>query len=69
MGNLEHYSVDVRSLTPEEQSNIYERLNGSCWIVDYTDTPGVYDIYWECKRGDISALPYLPKNCIISKLP
>ncbi len=69
MGTLTHYSIDIRFLSPEEQSKIFDQLNGSCWIADYTDVPGVYDVYWETARGNISLLPYLPKNCIITKLP
>lgn len=68
MGNLARYFVDIRSLPPKERAKIFEQLNCSCWIADYTTTPGVYDVYWEIDRGDISTLPYLPKNCIINKI-
>lgn len=69
MKDLEHYSIDIRFLPPEEHTKIFDQLNGSCWTADYTGVPGVYDVYWEKGRGNISSLPYLSQKCIIKKLP
>ncbi len=68
MKELAHYSVDVRSLSPENQSEIFKQLSGSCWTADFTNIPGVFDVYWEIGRGDFSLLPYLSQNCVINKL-
>ncbi len=69
MKDLAHYSIDISFLPPEERTKIFNQLNGSCWTADYTDVPGVYDVYWETDRGNIASLSYLPQSCIIKKLP
>ena len=66
--SLRRYSIDVSFLSTDEQDAIYKKLQGSCWIVEQTDVPGIYDAFWENELGDITKLPYLPANCVILPL-
>lgn len=66
---LKHYSVDISHLTSDEQDKILKRLEMSCWNISQTNTPGVFDIFWETQRGNIYNLPFLPENCVILPQP
>lgn len=54
---LNHYSVDISSLPSDQQEELFKELTKSCWVVNFTDVPGVLEIYWESDRGDFFKLP------------
>ncbi len=67
-GFIRRYFIDVSSLPDDAQEEVFKKLQGSCWTVSLTDSAGIYDVFWETKRGDVAKLPFLPTGCTITPL-